>query len=382
MVSVDIIGGGIGGLTFANALNLAGIDFNLFEQAPKLTEVGAAIGISKVPLDILETLGLAQQVKDMGSVIHQINITDKNLNVIRAISPEWPSVIIHRAKLIDVLASKLPVEKIHLTRKLTQIKSESVFSVLKFSDGFETQSGCTVIADGINSFVRKQIFPEIKIRYSQQTIWRGITTMQLPQEYSNTYTEIWDSSKRFLFAPMDAKNVCWLAVKNADVGERDNPNTLCNDLLKEYANFHPLVKELLLKSSNFIRNDLADLGNRHRLWHHNKIVFLGDSIHATTPNLAQGACQAMEDGFCLSLLMKKSNGDLQKIFRTYQKLRNKKVSFVVNTSWQLGRMTHSQLLSHFIKSIFRYAPTSLFLGIERKLNDNTYLPRDERQCCE
>ena len=42
---VNIIGGGIGGLSLANALQGAGINFKLFEQAPQITEVGAAIGI-------------------------------------------------------------------------------------------------------------------------------------------------------------------------------------------------------------------------------------------------------------------------------------------------------------------------------------------------
>ena len=45
--------------------------------------------------------------------------------------------------------------------------------------------------------------------------------MTLPQNYSGTFTEIWGRSKRFLFAPMDSKNVTWLAVKNAPVGEKE-----------------------------------------------------------------------------------------------------------------------------------------------------------------
>ncbi len=373
MDKVNIIGGGIGGLTLANALHGAGIEFNLFEQATQLTEVGAAIGISKAALDILETFNLDKLIKNAGSVTQYVHFADKNLNVIRAISAEWPGVIIHRAKLIDILASRLPEEKIHLNRKLTHLKSEPGFSTLQFSDGFEMKSVCTVMADGIQSTARTQIFPEIKIRYALQTIWRGITTLPLPQQYANTYTEIWANSKRFLFAPMDAKNACWLAVKNAPAGGQDNPDTIRQDLLKEYDTFHPLVKELLMKSSNFIRNDLADLGSQKRNWYHNKIVFLGDAIHATTPNLAQGGCQAMEDAFCLSLLMKKHQGDFSEIFQLYQNLRSKKVSFVVNNSWRFGKMTHSPLLSHLITYFFKYTPKSYFIKLERKLNDLSYL---------
>ena len=320
---------------------------------------------------------MGNAVRDAGSITSNIHLADRNLNIIRAISPEWPSVILHRAKLIDVLASILPTEKIHLNRKLIDIESRAEVSILRFSDSFEMKSACTVVADGIQSFTRQQLFPKLKIRFAQQTIWRGITDIQLPQRYSNTYTEIWDNSKRFLFAPMDAKNVCWLAVKNTDVGKQDNPKTVRLDLLQEYNNFHPIVKELIFKSSNFIKNDLADLGNHDQNWYHNKIVFLGDAIHAATPNLAQGACQAIEDAYCLSLLMQKQKEDFSDIFPTYQKIRKSKVSLVINKSWQLGKMTHSQLLSPFIKFGFRYAPHRVFIGLERRLNDLSYLERLE-----
>ena len=225
---------------------------------------------------------------------------------------------------------------------------------------------------------RKQLFPEIKIRYAEQAIWRGITTMHLPDQYFQTYTEIWSDSKRFLFAPMDSNTICWLAVKNAEVGGQDNPDTIRQELIKEYHDFHPLVKELLLKSSNFIRNDLADLGVENRKWYHDKIVFIGDAIHATTPNLAQGGCQAIEDAYCLSLLMKKSKDDFSKIFPTYQSLRIKKVSFIVNTSWRFGKIAHNSLSSHLAKYFFKYAPNSSFTRLERKLNDLSYINHEQR----
>ena len=43
---VAIIGGGIGGLTAAFALLRRGIDVEVYEQAPRLGEVGAGIQIS------------------------------------------------------------------------------------------------------------------------------------------------------------------------------------------------------------------------------------------------------------------------------------------------------------------------------------------------
>lgn len=229
------------------------------------------------------------------------------------------------------------------------------------------------MADGIQSLARNQLFPEIKIRSARQTIWRGITTIQLPERYSNTFTEIWDDSKRFLFAPMDSNTVCWLAVRNGTFEGQNNPENIRETLLNEYQHFHPLLKELLLKSSNFIRNELADLGSEKRNWYHNRIVFIGDAIHATTPNLAQGGCQAMEDAFCLANLMKNSTGDFSNLFPLYQNLRNNKVSYIIKTSWRFGKMMDSPLRTFIMNCFFKYAPNSFFVRLERRLNDLSYL---------
>ncbi len=373
METVNIIGGGIGGLTLANALQREGIDFELFEQASNITEVGAAISISKAALDILERLDLATHVKNTGYETRHFHISDKNLKNIRVTSTQSPVTIIHRAKLIDILVSRLPKEKIQLNAKLTDIRNETEFSELNFSNGLKFASRCTVIADGIQSISRKQIFPGTKIRFAGQAIWRGITTINWPEQYRHTYTEIWSNTKRFLFVPMDSTTIFWLAIKNAAVNGKDDPDTIRQELVQEYHDFHPFVKELLLHSSNFIRNDLADLGTEKRKWYQDKIVFIGDAIHATTPNLAQGGCQAIEDAYCLSLLMKKSNHDFSEIFPTFQSLREGKVSYIINTSWRFGKIAQNPISSRLAKFIFKLTPNSTIVRLERKLNDLSYI---------
>jgi 2-polyprenyl-6-methoxyphenol hydroxylase-like FAD-dependent oxidoreductase len=172
---------------------------------------------------------------------------------------------------------------------------------------------------------------------------------------------------------MDSTSIFWLAVKNATIGGRDDPETIRQELIQKFRDFHPFVKELLLNSSNFIRNDLADLGTGKRKWYQDKIVFIGDAIHATTPNLAQGGCQAIEDAYCLSVLMKKSANDFPGIFPTFQKLREKKVSYIVNTSWRFGKIAQNPISSRLAKYIFKYTPESAIIKLEKKLNDLSYI---------
>jgi hypothetical protein len=60
---VLIIGGGIGGMTLAAALHKVGIAFDVYEQAPELTEVGAGVGLWSNALFSLEQIGAADRVR-------------------------------------------------------------------------------------------------------------------------------------------------------------------------------------------------------------------------------------------------------------------------------------------------------------------------------
>jgi salicylate hydroxylase len=57
-MKIAIIGAGIGGLTLALALRPRGIQADVFEQAPALTEVGAAVALSANATRELDRLGL------------------------------------------------------------------------------------------------------------------------------------------------------------------------------------------------------------------------------------------------------------------------------------------------------------------------------------
>ena len=60
MPKVLIVGGGIGGITTALALERHGIDVTLFEQAEAFRQVGAGIQISANAARILRTLNLGE----------------------------------------------------------------------------------------------------------------------------------------------------------------------------------------------------------------------------------------------------------------------------------------------------------------------------------
>ena len=68
---IAIIGGGIGGLTAALALRQFGFDPQVFEQAPDLREVGAAILMWPNAMRMLHRLGLAETIREHGGLLEQ-----------------------------------------------------------------------------------------------------------------------------------------------------------------------------------------------------------------------------------------------------------------------------------------------------------------------
>ena len=372
---VVIIGGGIGGLTFANALQHLRIPFELYERAPVLTEVGAGIGITTAPLKILDQFNLGDVVRESGARVKKVFVPDKNLNIRRSIVPTSEMICIHRAKLIEILKSKLPADHIHLSKEVTALSSTADETEIQFRDGTNISSKVTVAADGINSICRQHIFPELKVRYVNQTIWRGVTNLTLPEPFKDSYFEIWDERLRYLAIPLSATQTLWLAVQSVPPGGEDNPKTVRDDLQNLFSNFHPFLRKLIDESENVLRNDMTDLGTQKREWFKNRLVFLGDSIHATTPNMAQGGCQAIEDAWCLALCLKKYGEDVEHAFKTYSTLRKPKVRKVVSNSWWFGKAAHSNnpILHYGFRAILTHTPASFLRKQEAFLNDLSYL---------
>ena len=66
-LSIAIVGAGIGGMTAAATLRQAGIDVNVYEQAPRFARVGAGIQMMPNSMKVLRRIGVEQRVIDTPS---------------------------------------------------------------------------------------------------------------------------------------------------------------------------------------------------------------------------------------------------------------------------------------------------------------------------
>ncbi len=360
-MDISIIGGGITGLTTALALNKLGYSSTVFERSNQLNEIGAGLLLQPNALKVLDWLGIRNEVSNAGYEITNMEITDRNLKPFRKVSTETISdhegnlsLAIHRTELQKILATAVnKIEPIVYDAKYVRHEdNDGKVKVTLEKSNFETDIllGC----DGIYSQVRKTIFPDATLRTSHQICWRGISAYKMPAELQRKSKEMWGKRIRFGFAQLSPELVYWFAVKSRSDRDRNLNKEQVSQLFK---NFTPMVGEIITATDYIHEDELSDL-SRLNTWSHENVCLLGDAAHATTPNMGQGACQGIEDAYYFANMYAR-NRQYSDAFSQFESSRRKKVDYVVNTSWMLGKIAHLGMGSVLMKGISALTPNSL-----------------------
>ena len=324
-------------------------------------------------MQVLEHLGVLDDIKSKGNSIDRITLGKADLNPISDNFQDnikkqfgFSTIAIHRAELQKILFNKIPKEKISFAKGFEAFqKSNDDLIKIKFDDKSEFLTDFLIGADGINSKVRTQLFPNSKTRFSGQTCWRGVANIKLSKEFQNRGIELWGNQIRFGFSKIAKDQVYWFAVALDKPKQKDDGNLIKQKLLKMYNHFDPLVKELISVTSEIaiLRNDINDL-EPLKNWYNEDICLIGDAGHATTPNMGQGGAQAIEDAYYLSDLVK-SNLNIN-IFKLFQQKRQSKVNSIVKQSWATGKMAHWKYGRNFRNFLLKNLPKKI---LENKMKE-------------
>ncbi len=364
---IHIIGAGIGGLTTAIALWQKGHDVHVHERAPEIREVGAGKWVAPNAMKIYAELGLAEKIAAAGFALQRISVADVHRRLISTIDGDrvraqhgHTTISIHRAALQKILAAEIPAERIHLHAACTSYTQDTDSVTAHFSDGRSVTGDVLLFADGIHSAGRKQLHPDHPLRYSGQTCWRFVADASLP--HPENMFELWSQKKgvRVGFSPISAQQVYVFITAYTPAGGMDDKSRLQSYLLDLCADFDAEVLGLIRQADpdGIIRSDLFDFAPIRR-WTDGRMALLGDAAHATTPNLGQGACQAIEDARILAQVLDAGEEVSQALLR-YQTLRMEKAHYITNTSWQFARLTNtSGFMKTVVKAILRSTPESI-----------------------
>jgi 2-polyprenyl-6-methoxyphenol hydroxylase-like FAD-dependent oxidoreductase len=344
-IKIGIVGAGIGGLVLGKLLIKAGFSIQIFEQSKKLRSSGAGIILASNATQILKELGLYSILFEKGNELNDMNITDETLDVllgndISAFEEELKvkNIAIKREILHGILSEDL-TELISLDKELVSINETDNKAVLTFKDKSKESFDLVVGADGLNSSVRTYVDNKCSIRDAKQICWRGLSSFELPTQYSQSLNEAWGKGKRFGFVNLGNGTVYWYALANEGVYSTDQTVT---SLAETFRDFNPLVTQILenTKDEKIYKGEIKDL-QPIKSWYKSKVCLIGDAAHATTPNLGQGACQAIESAYVLANAISKFDST-NLVFEHYQKARIKKAHMVTDTSWKIGKMAHME----------------------------------------
>lgn len=364
-MNITIIGAGIGGLTTGIALRRIGMNVTIVEAAPEIKAFGAGIALAANAMQVYERLGIADAIVREGRLLDFFAICDQRGRDISRNDSRKSSTLfgadnftIHRGKLQSVLLEHNTGNTILTGKRLVDLRQLKNSVRLEFADGTFHDTDYVIAADGIRSVVRGLLYPEAKLRYSGYTCWR--TVVPFPAGKLNGSSETWGKQGRFGIVPLTEDEVYCFAVVNAPANDPTLKTTGKAWLRDRFRDYHSPIGELLAAADDvFIRNDLYDLKPPYR-FAFNRVVLIGDAAHATTPNIGQGACQAIEDA-CTLMQELEREADPIAAFRNFEQRRLKRTTWVTETSFKIGKI--AQLENGFLiglrNAFFRMLPEKM-----------------------
>nr|XP_011468712.1 PREDICTED: zeaxanthin epoxidase, chloroplastic-like [Fragaria vesca subsp. vesca] len=321
---VLVAGGGIGGLVFALAAKKKGFEVMVFERDLSAVrgegQYRGPIQIQSNALAALEAIDMdvAEEVMRVGC------ITGDRINgLVDGVSGTWyvkfdtftPAAerglpvtrVISRMLLQQILAGAVGDEIIFNGSNVVDFQDlgNKVNVVLENGECYE--GDLLVGADGIWSKVRKNLFGLEEAVYSGYTCYTGITDF-VPADISSVGYRVFLGHKQyFVSSDVGAGKMQWYAFHKEPAGGADAPNGKKERLLKIFGGWCDNVVDLLLATEEdaILRRDIYDR-TPTLTWGKGNVTLLGDSVHAMQPNLGQGGCMAIEDGYQLALELEKA----------------------------------------------------------------------------
>jgi 2-polyprenyl-6-methoxyphenol hydroxylase-like FAD-dependent oxidoreductase len=316
----------------------------VLERAPEITEVGAGLSLWPNALRALDALGLGDAVRAAGVA--------QATGGLRRPDGRWLArsdtaevsrrfgdvVLLARTDLLEMLRRAVPADLVRTGVEVTGVEQRPGGVLVTHSAGSDT-ADVLVGADGIRSAVRRLAWPKApEPRYAGYTAYRLITP-PLPGACDEG-AETWGAGVRFGYVPLrDGRVYCFAAV-TAPRREAAGGVGRLEDLEALVGSWHPPIPALLVAArearSPVLLHDVEELPDLPTLVA-GHLALLGDAAHAMTPNLGQGACQALEDAVELAAALSVET-DVPAALADYDRRRRPRTQRIARRSRSVGRV--------------------------------------------
>ncbi len=343
-MQVTIVGGGIGGPVTAMALQRVGIDAVVLEGRPRGHAVGSWLTVSPNGLAALGEVDALEAVRPIG-VPTRTNVmrsgSGRELGRIGLGSPLADGTVglsFRRPALAAALLTEAERRGIEVRydARVLGVSSGPDAAEAHLVDGTTVTGDVVVGADGIRSVVRRAIDERApEGRYVGLVNFGGVTeATSLADAFEpNAWTMVFGRRAFFGALPTPAGDVVWFAnVPRDAVSAQERATTTDAQWLEDLANRasaddSPFAELVASGRLDLVADDTHDLA-RVPVWHRDRLVLVGDALHAPAPSSGQGAAMALEDGIALASALGEAR-DPATAFADFETRRRARVERIV-----------------------------------------------------
>jgi 2-polyprenyl-6-methoxyphenol hydroxylase-like FAD-dependent oxidoreductase len=339
---VLIVGGGLSGTSAALALQREGIHVEIIEKEPVWGALGTGITLMSPALRALGQLGVLEKCLAAGNGSSEMSLFDVDGNLlhelhIHGLVPDLPAVAgMMRPALHRILADAATEKGVSARTSTTVVSLDETDDAVEveLSDGSKESYDLVLAADGLRSQIRSMVFEDVpQPQALGQVVWRAL--LRRPASVTGEF-QFYGPGLKTGFTPMGPDKMYQFLVEpyDADLPTPEERPARMRELLAPFGGSVAEVRDEITDP------DQVDVRKLYWLimpkpWYRGRVLLIGDSAHATTPQLAMGGAIALEDGIVLGELLA-SGSDLETALEQFMERRYERCKMVVENSVQLS----------------------------------------------
>ncbi len=325
-MEIAIVGGGIVGLALALGLHKRGLACRVYEAAPEVKEIGVGITLLPHAMRELTALGLGEKARALGIELTTSafynrfgqKIYDEKRGL--AAGYPYPEVSIHRGRLHNMLYQEAVAvlgDRIVTDHKLSTFEQDDDGVTLHFvssatgEDRPSVRADIVIGCDGVNSAIRKALYPDDKVVFTGINTWRGVTRRK-PILDGKTYLRVGSirTGKMVIYPIVNDLDADGCQLINW-VAEIERPTAEMNDWNQggQISDFLPVyedwtydwldVAELIRNSETLLEYPMVDKDPLEQ-WTFGRVTLAGDAAHPMYPRGSNGSAQGLIDARTLA----------------------------------------------------------------------------------
>ncbi len=349
-LKVLIIGAGIGGLTAGIALKQAGYEVEIYDRVKEMRPVGAGISLWSNGVKVLNRLGLGEKMAKIGGVMERMEYRTKSGVLISDIDL-MPLIYqvgqrpypVARRDLQTMLVEGFPGE-VKLDHKCIKVEEKETGVTATFENGHQATGDLLVAADGVRSILRTYVLgEEVQPKYGGYINWNGLVAAEEDLAPKNSWAIYVGDHKRASLMPVAGDRFYFFFDVPLPKGTPANPDNYKTELREHFQGWAKPVQLLIDRFDPYAvaRPEIHDVGPLERFVR-GRVALLGDSAHATCPDLGQGGCQAMEDGLVLTNYLMTTNLGVEYALKRYEIERKERANAVVQKARSRAEQIHGK----------------------------------------